>query len=350
MLNTKLIFSISRIIVAIVLPIVANAGLASASGPASVSNQAAAPSCDPIANLDVKNFSNPTKIDNQYYPLVPGTQWTLQGRIKANNRVTAHQIIFTVTDLTKVVDGVTTRVLWDMDTNGGRMAEAELAFQAQDDSGNVWVFGEYPEDYDAAGKFIGAPATWFSGIANAKAGILVPGQPKVGTSFLQGFSPNINFVDCGKTASTTQESCDQLGCYTNVLVVNEWNPSEVNSGIQVKYYAPSMGNFKIGALNDPEAEILLLVDTKHLSADELAAADQEALKLEQHAYQVNDNYKQTLPIGASATAAPAASAPAASAPAASAPAVSRPMVVLSPMVNSDNYCTYVVRGSRPVAC
>ena len=300
MLKAKSIPFVARIIVAVLMLILAKPSIASASSPA------AAPTCDPIASLDVENFTSPTKIDNQYYSLAPGTQWTLQGRIKVNNIIKAHQIIFTVTDLTKVVDGVTTRVLWDLDTNGGRIAEAELAFQAQDNSGNVWVFGEYPEEYNAAGKFTGAPATWFSGIAGAKGGILVPGQPQVGTAFLQGFSPNINFVDCGKTASTTQESCDSLGCYAGVVVVDEWNPSEANSGIQVKYYAPGVGNFKIGALNDPEAETLLLVDAKHLSADELAAADQEALKLEKHAYEVSAVYAQTLAIGAGAPPASAA--------------------------------------------
>jgi len=317
MFKAKSILFGVRIIVAVLLPILANPSITSASGPA------AAPSCDPIASLDVTNFTSPTKIDNQYYSLAPGTQWTLQGRIKVNNIATAHQIIFTVTDLTKVVDGVTTRVLWDIDTNGGRIAESELAFQAQDDVGNVWVFGEYPEEYSASGRFTGAPATWFSGIAGAKGGILVPGQPQVGTTFLQGFSPNINFVDCGKTASTTQESCDSLGCYTGVVVVDEWNPSEANSGIQVKYYAPGVGNFKIGALNDPEAETLLLVDAKHLNADELAAADQEALKLEKHAYEVSDVYAQTLAIGASA-------APASTAGASEAPDSSAKTTVMSP--------------------
>ena len=59
-----------------------------------------------------------------------------------------HQVITTVTDLTKVIDGVRTVVIWERDINDGRLLEGELAFQAQDDDGNVWNLGEYPEEYD----------------------------------------------------------------------------------------------------------------------------------------------------------------------------------------------------------
>ena len=62
-------------------------------------------------------------------------------------------MIFTVTDLTKEINGVRTVVLWDRDINAGKLLEGELALWAQDDDGNVWLLGEYPEEYDENGKF-----------------------------------------------------------------------------------------------------------------------------------------------------------------------------------------------------
>ena len=74
--------------------------------------------------------------------------------------------------------------LWDRDINDGKLLEGELAFWAQDDDGNVWLMGEYPEEYDDEGNFEAAPDTWFSGIDRARAGIMMRGDPQPGTRHL----------------------------------------------------------------------------------------------------------------------------------------------------------------------
>lgn len=53
-------------------------------------------------------------------------------------------------DLTKVIDGVRTIVLFDVDVQDGKVIESELFFVAQDRDGIVWTLGEYPEEYDKA--------------------------------------------------------------------------------------------------------------------------------------------------------------------------------------------------------
>src|SRR6185437_3155395 len=93
-------------------------------------------------------FPDPTRIDNPMFPLAPGTQFSYQGSIVENHATTPHSVVFTVTDLTKMVDGVRTVVAWDRDFLEGKLEEQELAFFAQDSRGNVWNFGEYPEEYD----------------------------------------------------------------------------------------------------------------------------------------------------------------------------------------------------------
>src|SRR6188472_4402151 len=88
-------------------------------------------------DFDRRNFTHPTRIDNRWTPLVPGTQYVFEGRANRGHGRRPHQVITTVTDLTKVIDGVRTVVIWERDINAGRLLEGELAFQAQDDDGNV---------------------------------------------------------------------------------------------------------------------------------------------------------------------------------------------------------------------
>ncbi|HYT39382.1 MAG TPA: hypothetical protein VEN99_07720, partial [Acidimicrobiia bacterium] len=93
----------------------------------------AAPSRPQVTEKDfaVKNFSaRSIVVDNRFLPLVPGRQFTLTGTTTGGN----HEVVFTVTNVTKWVDHVRTVVLWDRDFQDGVLAEEELAFMAQDDA------------------------------------------------------------------------------------------------------------------------------------------------------------------------------------------------------------------------
>jgi len=249
--------------------------------------------CGRALSFDDDNFSQPTRIDNPWLPLNPGTQFTLSGRTNSGNRRLPHQVILTVTDLTKVIDGVRTAVLWDRDFQQGRLAESELAFDAQDDAGNVWNLGEYPEEY-TGGVFQGAPSTWIAGVGGARAGIQMLAHPRVSAvSYLQGLSPRIDFLDCGRVFQTGQRACTPLRCYRNVLVTDETSPLSSDSAHQRKFYAPGVGNIQITAVDDPEGETLELTQVTHLSAAGLARARAAALKLDQRGYRVSAAYRTT---------------------------------------------------------
>jgi hypothetical protein len=248
--------------------------------------------CPPPTLIEPANFTHSTQIDNQWLPLVPGWQYTFEGTADRGGGDLSHIVVFTVTDLVKEIDGVNTVVMWDRDYNDGVIVEAELAFFAQDNDGNVWNLGEYPEEYEY-GKFIGAPNTWISGQENAQGGIMVQGKPKRGNRYLQGYAPEIDFLDCAEVLRGGRRTCVPTGCYENVWVVEERSPLEPLSGSQLKYYAPGVGNVRIASVNDPEGETLVLLQAKRLSEKHLARARLYALKLEENAYQVSDAYRQT---------------------------------------------------------
>jgi hypothetical protein len=239
-------------------------------------------------------FSHPTVVDNTWDPLVPGTQWVFEGRAAHGGQVLPHRLVFTVTSLTKVIDGVRTRVLWDRDFDAGQLAEQELAFHAQDEGGNVWNFGEYPELY-TDGALTGAPDTWIAGVAGARKGIQMLGRPRVGSpSYSQGFAPTIGFADRGQVEKTGQRVCVPTGCYNDVLVTREWAVSDPGA-FQFKYAAPGVGNVKVTfSGNDPDQEVLVLVKIVQLDERALRGVDREALRIDRRGYKVSrDVYAHT---------------------------------------------------------
>lgn len=240
-------------------------------------------------------FSDPTNITNEWLPLVPGSRWVFDGANGVGER-TQHSVIITVTDLVKVIDGVLAVVAYDEDRVEGELVEAELAFFAQADDGTVWQLGEYPEEYEE-GVLIDAP-TWLAGLQDAKAGIMMKAVPELGSpSYSEGWGPAVGWTDRGRVFEVNSRTCVLVGCYDTVLIIDEYNPDEPDAH-QLKYYAPGVGNVRVGWAGALESnhEELELASVGLLSANDLAAVRETALALEAHAYiQSPEVYAQTEP-------------------------------------------------------
>src|SRR5215217_4996969 len=235
-------------------------------------------------------------ISNQYLPLKPGTKLIYKGSAIPEGEKTRvkRRVVSTVTDLSKWIDGVRTLVIWERDFTAGKLGESELAFFAQDKAGNVWLLGEYPEEYEN-GKVVDAP-TWISGQKGARAGIAMLANPKVGTpDYAQGFAPApIEFKDRARVYKKDQKTCVPVKCYNHVLVIEEFENGE--PGIfHLKYYAPKVGLVRVGwrGANEVEKETLELVKRQQLSSKTLAKARREALKLDKRAYKRSEVYRNT---------------------------------------------------------
>jgi len=230
-------------------------------------------------------FSTPLAVTNPLFPLAVGSQFTYEGKIVDSDGSHEHSVIFTVTDLVKHVDGTETVVALDQDYLEGHLQEQELAFFAHDNAGNVWNFGEYPEEYDN-GKLTGAPSTWIRGAGGAYGGIHVLSQPRIGMQYREGLVPAIQFDDVSKVTSVSQRTCAKTGCYNSVVVVDETSPNDPTSGHQIKYYAPGTGLVKVAAKGGDTQEFLALASVKHLDRTGLAKWHAEALAMDKRAYRV----------------------------------------------------------------
>ena len=264
----------------------------------SARTQEAQPLTGSAEDFERAQFDDPTHIDNRWLPLTPGTQYVLEGSaIVDEEGRQPRRVVTTVTDLTKVIDGVRTLVIWERDFTSGKLSEPELAFFAQDNAGNVWLLGEYPEEYEN-GKFADAPA-WITGQKGARAGIAMLANPRVGTpDYSQGFAPPPeDFSDRARVYKTGQRTCTPVDCYKNVLVTEEFEPG-VPGAYQLKYYAPGVGNVRVGwrGAKEEEKEELALVGLKQLSPQALAKVRKEALALDKRAYKNSKEvYAKTQP-------------------------------------------------------
>ena len=238
-------------------------------------------------------FTHPLGGTATYFPLVAGTRYTYEGTVTDADGTHRHRLVFVVTDLVKRVDGMDARVILDRDYSDGVLTESELAFFAQDDAGNVWTRGEYPEEYED-GAFVGAPSTWVTGVRGARAGILVPGTAAPGTPpFVQGRAPAVGFHDVGQVVATGLRVCVPTGCYSGVVEVKESAPNAPDDGIQLKYYAPRVGGVRIAAQGGDSREVMVLRSLARLGARDLQVARTEALRLDRRGYTVSKDYRAT---------------------------------------------------------
>lgn len=248
-------------------------------------------------DFDPSNFDNATDINNKWMPMQPGTMWAYEGTaVDEEGNHFARRIEFTVTDLTKEIAGVNTVVVWIVDYNNDEVIEKEIAFYAQDNDGNVWYLGEHPEEF-ADGKFVDAP-TWIAGLEDARAGIKMMAEPKVGTAkYFQGWGPAVEWSDYGHIEKMGQETCVPVDCYKDVMVIAESSLGEVGAA-QFKYYVSDVGEIRVNwGGQDATQEALELVEHTQLGPEVLAEIHGEALALEKHAYEVSaDVYGKTSPM------------------------------------------------------
>ena len=121
-------------------------------------------------------------------------------------------------------------------------------------------------------------------------------QPRTQTpSYAQGYAPApINWVDRGRVYKVGQKTCVPVDCYEDVLVIEEYERDKPGA-YQLKYYAPGVGDVRVGwrGPEEEEKEVLDLVKDERLGPQALAEARSKAL--EKHAYEIKEFYKKTQP-------------------------------------------------------
>jgi hypothetical protein len=220
---------------------------------------------------------------NRWLPIAPGRQTVREGNVNVGHRRLTHRLVYTVTDVTKKINGVKATVAVDQDFNGGQLAEQSLDYVAEDSKGNVIYLGSYTETYEG-GQFVNATDGWLAGVNGSKHGVLMEAHPKVGDAYYESkIAGGYEAPTPSQVVKTGASKCVPFKCYKDVVVIQEGSPG----GEEWKYYAPGVG----GILTEPrygggEQETEKLVNATQLSKRALAEISGEVLKVDQHAESV----------------------------------------------------------------
>jgi hypothetical protein len=194
-------------------------------------------------HIDPSEFT--TKIDNEYFPMKPGTTFIYEGKGERDEMRVTHK--------TKKVMGVECVVVDDRAWEDGKLIERTYDWFAQDKEGTVWYFGEDTKEYDN-GKVVSTKGSWEAGVDGAKPGIIMQADPKVGQSYHQEYYPG-EAMDMAKVLSLNTSVTVPYGSFDHALDTREWTPLQPVF-FEKKYYVRG-----VGPLGNPAD--LGLVDVKH---------------------------------------------------------------------------------------
>jgi hypothetical protein len=223
--------------------------------------------------FDSKNFIDPLGGQNRWYPLVPGTQTLRDGSINRGSRKLHHQLRVTVTDVTKMVNGVKTVAILDQDIDAGQVGEASLDYLAQDKFGNVWYLGSYTEIYEG-GQFVNAVDAWLAPKRGARPGVWMMADPKEGMKYVEAH--NSRETIRAEVAKVGEKKCVDYDCFKSLVILED--------GSEFKYFGPGVGHIATEPnYSGGEQEKEELVNVVKLTSKGLGELSAEALKLDKHA-------------------------------------------------------------------
>ena len=176
-----------------------------------------------------------TRIDNPYWPMAPGTRWTY---IESAPREDDQRIEVTVTHRTRVIRGVTARVVHDVATEHGQLIENTFDWYAQDDGGSIWYLGEFTREYED-GEVVSTEGSWEYGVDGAQAGVLVPARPVPGCGYRQEHRSRVA-EDRGLVLTTRDDVSVHGSRYRDALVTSDRTPLEPFV-LEHKFYAQDVG-------------------------------------------------------------------------------------------------------------
>lgn len=169
---------------------------------------------------------------NPYFPLQPG-------RVQVYRNGDA-MLTVTVTDQTRRVDGVETRIVEEREEKHGKVVEVSRNFFAADrKTGDVFYFGEEVDEYKN-GQIASHGGAWQSGVNNARFGLFMPGKPAVGDKFYQEQAKEAQ--DRAEIVSLTETVQTPAGEFKNCVHVRETTPLEM--GVSHKWYSPEAGQVR----------------------------------------------------------------------------------------------------------
>lgn len=172
---------------------------------------------------------------NAYFVLEPGF-WL---RLEEDGKEGHLEVLISVLNDTRIVDGVRTRVVEEREWLDGDLVEVSRNFFALcEETASLFYFGEEVDDYEN-GTIVGHGGAWLAGQNGARAGILMPGTFLLGSRYFQEIAPAVALDQGCNTAIGTRE-VTPAGTFTGCVAVRETSPLEPGKK-SLKGYCPGIG-------------------------------------------------------------------------------------------------------------
>ena len=183
----------------------------------------------------IDNYTMLANGNNRYWSLNPG-RFVVLGELTPGG---SEFVIISVLEDTEIVDGIETRVIEEREFKDGKLVEISRNFFAMaKETKDVFYFGEDVFDYEN-GRVIGHGGQWKAGQDGAKAGLYMPGKPKVGMKYYMEYHPDVA-MDRAEIYQTKASVDTPAGTFAGSLIVTESSPIEPDEE-SYKRYAPGVG-------------------------------------------------------------------------------------------------------------
>jgi len=206
--------------------------LAGCGGDSMSSSSNALPQGTKPSKLDPSKFT--TEIDNPYWPMKPGYHWVYRELEDGE----LQRVDVTVTDQTKVLDGVTARVVHDRVMRQGQVVEDTRDWYAQDSDGNLWYLGEDTKEYEN-GKVKSTEGSWAYGVDGAQPGVVVPADPKQGMTYREEFYAG-HAEDAAEVLNVDSQVQVPYGRFKGAILTRNYSSLEPTVE-EMKLYARGVG-------------------------------------------------------------------------------------------------------------
>jgi len=191
--------------------------------------------CDFTDDFFIEGCTFSTTGRNRFFVLEPGFELVLEGEEDGEEL----GVTITVLDETMSVGGVETRIVREVETVDGELAEISYNYFAMCvETGSVFYFGEDVDIYEG-GVVVSHDGAWRAGEDGARAGIMMPGTILVGSRYYQEIAPGVA-LDRAENVSLDERVRTGAGDFDDCLLVDETTPLEPKSR-SVKLYAPGIG-------------------------------------------------------------------------------------------------------------
>jgi hypothetical protein len=192
------------------------------------------PEGDEPVELDPADFT--TDIDNEYWPMAPGVQWTYREVDEDGEEL---EVVVTVSSETKdIANGITARIVRDTVTQDGELVEDTFDWYAQDADGTVWYLGEETAEFDG-GEIASTEGSFEAGVDGALPGVIMPADPVDGMRFRQEYYEG-EAEDNGEILSVDEQVEVAYGHFDDALLTKDTNANEPDV-LEYKLYAPGVG-------------------------------------------------------------------------------------------------------------